>query len=93
MSDRHVCTDTCTSTAFCTELGNDLDYIASARTEQKLEQSVFGESCLHSGHIYVYRRLICFISLHMVNLAALSLDRNSLREIKRIMKLKRSERK
>ena len=60
MSDRHVCTDTCTSTAFCTELGNDLDYSASARTKQKLEQSVLGESCLHwitkihlevSGHI------------------------------------------
>jgi len=32
MSDRHVCAHTHTSTAFCTELGNDLDYSASTRT-------------------------------------------------------------
>ena len=39
----HTHTHTCTSNAFCTELGNDLDYGPSARTKHYLKLSGLAE--------------------------------------------------
>jgi hypothetical protein len=45
-----TCAHTCTSTAFCTELGKDLEYGASARTKHNLKPDSENKDCTVPFH-------------------------------------------